>query len=122
VSRGRLLAAVGVGGALGTLLRAALHLAFPTAEGSFPWTILGVNVLGATALAWLTVLLLRRRPHDRELQLFVGAGVLGSFTTFSALALDAVFLGPTAGAGYLVLSVGAGLAGAGVGGALGAAR
>ncbi len=107
------------GGALGTLLRCTgLALA---AAGTLapPWVTLAENVLGAFLLGWVTGAVIRRRPEARTLHLFLGPGLLGSFTTFSALAVDAVVLGPGMGAGYLLLSVGGGLAAAGAGLALG---
>ncbi len=117
----RLLGAVALGGAIGTLLRAGGLLAFGPAPGGFPWVTLAENLLGALLLGWVTGIVLRRRPDDRALHLFVGAGILGSFTTFSALAVDAVLLGPAAGAGYLGLSLAGGLMAAGTGVALGRA-
>jgi fluoride exporter len=113
------LLAVAAGGALGTLLRwGGLTLAAPLAR-TFPWVTLAENVAGAFLLGWVTGAVIRRRPDAHILHLFLGPGLLGSFTTFSALALDAVVLGPEAGALYLTLSVGGGIAAAGAGLGLG---
>jgi CrcB protein len=78
------LAAVAVGGAAGALLRYGLTTALPDRSGSFPWTILAVNVAGCFLLALLPGLAaVRRRPLLGPL---LGPGVLGGFTTLSAYA------------------------------------
>jgi len=78
------LAAVAVGGAAGALLRYCLTTAFPDGSGSFPWTILAVNVSGCFLLALLPGLtVVRRRPLLTPL---LGPGLLGGFTTLSAYA------------------------------------
>lgn len=64
-----------VGGFLGTGLRAAAGLL----DG--PW-LAGVNLVGAFGLG----LLVGMRPA-REVRLLLGTGLLGAFTTYSALAL-----------------------------------
>lgn len=79
-----MLASVAVGGAAGALLRYGLTSAFPDGDGSFPWTVLAVNILGCFLLALLTGLpAVRRRPLLTPL---LGPGVLGGFTTLSAYA------------------------------------
>ncbi len=81
------LAAVGVGGATGAMLRYAVGLAASrfTFGQSFPLGTLLVNWLGCLAiglLAWMWV-----DPSARWKLLLV-TGVLGGFTTFSAFALE----------------------------------
>ena len=83
----RLRALLVAGGALGTGLRYACFEAWPVARGTFPTTTLAINAIGAFALA----LLLHATSHHhnaRELRAFVGVGVLGGFTTFSAYAVE----------------------------------
>jgi fluoride exporter len=78
------LASVALGGAAGALLRHGLTTAFPDRAGSFPWTILAVNVSGCFLLALLPGLaVVRRRPLLTPL---LGPGVLGGFTTLSTYA------------------------------------
>jgi fluoride exporter len=89
---GRRLAAVAAGGAVGTALRAAFLEVFPPTEGAFPVTVLTENVAGAFVLGVVVALLLWRRPDAVHLHAFLTTGVLGSFTTFSAVALDLVVL------------------------------
>jgi len=110
------LAAVAAGGAVGTLLRGvSLLLAAPEA-GEIPWVTIGENLGGAFLLGLFTMGLFRRAPDATRLHLFLATGVLGSFTTFSALAVDVVHLAHAgAGAGaalYLVVSIAGGLAAA----------
>ncbi len=112
--RPRLILLVALGGALGTALREALALTWPAPAGGFPLTIFLINVVGAFALGFLLEALSHRGPDEgrrREVRLFVGTGVLGGFTTYSALATDTATLlgGPTAvGVAYGVVSVVAG--------------
>lgn len=106
--------AVLLGGALGTGLRLAVDALLPHAADEFPLGTLLVNVAGSLVLG---VLVARMWPvAPGWLRAGLGAGLLGSFTTFSALALAAVSL-TTAGAGwialgYVALSIGGGLAAA----------
>lgn len=85
---------VALGGALGTGAREAISLAVPPI-GGVPVAILGINVVGAFLLGLLLESLLRRGPdvgRRRDLRLFFGTGVLGGFTTYSALAADSSVL------------------------------
>ncbi|ARC58471.1 Putative fluoride ion transporter CrcB [Frondihabitans sp. 762G35] len=112
--RPRLILLVALGGALGTALREALALTWPAPAGGFPLTIFLINVVGAFALGFLLEALSHGGPDEgrrREVRLFVGTGVLGGFTTYSALATDTATLlgGPSAvGVAYGVVSVAAG--------------
>lgn len=85
-----LLAVVALGGAVGTAGRYGVaHLLPPS--GGWPWGTLTANLVGAFLLGLLLELLLRRgeeTPRRRLLRLGLGTGVLGGFTTFSALALE----------------------------------
>lgn len=98
------------GGTLGTAAREGLVLALP-ATGEVPWTILGINVLGAFLLGWLLDALARRGPDHggrRALRLLLGTGLLGGFTTYSTLATDTALLSgssPLTGIGYALATV-----------------
>jgi CrcB protein len=76
---------VGLGGALGALLRHAVGTYVDTE--AFPLSTLTVNVVGSFALALVTA-----AGADQRLLLFVGTGVCGSFTTFSSFAFETVRL------------------------------
>ncbi len=122
-------AVVGVGGAVGSLARWAVAVRTP--DGSrLPWGTLVVNVTGAFALGLLVVLVARRRPRSRYVLPFLGTGLLGGYTTFSAVMLELRDLGaasrPGAGAAYvaltLVLGIGAAVAGMALAGAIATER
>ncbi|MBM6401540.1 fluoride efflux transporter FluC [Phycicoccus sonneratiae] len=82
-----------VGGVLGSLGRWGVGLALPHRVGDFPWATFVVNVTGALAMGLLVAFLVDRPGVHRLARPFVGVGVLGGWTTFSALAVDAVQLG-----------------------------
>lgn len=88
-----LLASVALGGVLGSLGRYAVATALPHQPGAFPWATFAVNVSGAFAMGLLVAYLVDRPGVHRLARPFVGVGVLGGWTTFSALAVDAVQLG-----------------------------
>ena len=112
--------AVAVGGLIGTGLRLACDLAFPHADGEFPVETLIVNLVGAFALGWLAGGLWTRPSTPTWLKAGIGSGVLGSFTTLSAVMAALIVLtreGETwTAAAYLLVSVvgGLGLAAAGL--------
>jgi CrcB protein len=97
------------GGALGA---GARHLAGQAALAlfgpGFPFGTLAVNVAGGLAMGVLAGLLTRTGTGETW-RLFLGVGVLGGFTTFSAFSLDAVTLAGRgqmlAASGYVLLSV-----------------
>ncbi|GAA2171015.1 hypothetical protein GCM10009846_03340 [Agrococcus versicolor] len=99
--------AVLVGGTIGTGARTAIDLALLDAH---PWQTLGINVVGALALGLLVA---RAWPvAPAWLQAGLGTGLLGGFTTFSALAL-AVAQQPSAMTlAYLAASIVLGVAAA----------
>ena len=112
----RVLPALGVvaaGGALGAVLRASLGLAFPTAADGFPWTTFAINVSGSLLLALLGAVPVLRR-HDL-MRPFLGAGLLGGFTTLSTTSEEARLLvdggDPVLAGGYLLGTLAACLAG-----------
>lgn len=80
---------VGAGGFAGTLARYGLSVAMPD-TGDWPVATLTVNVVGAFALGLLLEALARAsdsRP-SRTARLVLGTGFLGSFTTYSSLAVE----------------------------------
>jgi fluoride exporter len=82
-----------LGGCVGTALRASVDLALAD-DVSRSWlATLAVNVVGALLLG-LVMARLRRRPRAPDWShSLLGIGLLGSFTTYSTLAVDAVRLG-----------------------------
>jgi CrcB protein len=76
------------GGAIGAALRYGLWRALPVAEGGWPWPTFAANVIGGLAMGVLAAWVLRGDNSAESLRLFVGVGVLGGFTTFSAFSLE----------------------------------
>jgi CrcB protein len=116
------LAAVFIGGLIGTSLRLLIDLALAHDLDEFALSTLLVNTVGAFALGVLVAALWPRVPG--WVRAGLGPGILGSFTTFSALAVSVVALGQ---AGDLVgamltvvLSIGLGMLAAWAGLTLGA--
>ena len=77
--------AVAVGGLIGTELRYGAGVLFPEAAGSVPWTTLVINVAGSFVLSALTTVWIARPKTAFWLRAGLGPGLLGSFTTFSAV-------------------------------------
>ncbi len=102
--------AVAVGGALGTGLRLLADVVVPA-----PWALILVNSLGAAALVVLVLGVWPRNPRaPRWLREGLGTGVLGAFTTLSAVSL--AFVAPVeahaaAGPAVFAAAVGAGVLG-----------
>jgi len=116
------LVAVILGGLVGTALRLAIDTALPHPDDAFPLSTLVINAVGAFALG---VLVARVWPVAPSwLRSGLGAGLLGSFTTFSAVAVSLVSLSHAGewmtALGYLALTVVLGLGAAGLGIVLGA--
>jgi fluoride exporter len=85
-----------VGGAVGTSLRVVVDAVLPHGGLTFPVGTFLINLLGSFVLA---VLVARAWPSAADwVRAGLGPGLLGSFTTFSALAVSAVEL-TSAGAG-----------------------
>jgi len=80
---------VAVGGALGAAARYGLVTAIPPDAGRVPWAVLLVNVSGCLLIGVLMAAVTGPRPPHPLARPFLGIGVLGGYTTFSAYALDA---------------------------------
>lgn len=96
---------VAAGGALGSVLRYLVAVAF--LGWGWPWGTLIVNVAGSFAMGVLAAFAL---PDSWRLLLMTG--VLGGFTTFSAFSLDTAMLwerSPWEGAAYVGLTLVLGL-------------
>ena len=112
-----------LGGALGAGARYLLNDAMLAWLGrGFPWGTLAVNILGGL-FAGLLLALLARPDASEPWRLFLGVGLLGGFTTFSAFSIEVVAMAeagqPTLAIGYAALSVGAATAAVVIGAAIG---
>jgi CrcB protein len=96
------------GGAIGAGLRYAFGLAAARALGSaFPWGTFLVNLAGGLGAGLLLGFLLARGDAADPWRLFLGVGLLGGFTTFSAFSAETAYLlqrGEIASAAFYVLA------------------
>jgi CrcB protein len=88
-SRRRLAAWVALGGALGTAARLAVDALVGAPVGTWDAGNAVANVTGSFFLGVIALYPFRRR-HPHEVRAFAGTGVMGAYTTFSALNLAAV--------------------------------
>jgi CrcB protein len=86
----RELAAVFLGGAVGTLARAGLELFAAGDPGRWPWPTFVVNIVGAFLLSYLTTRLLERLPVSSYRRPLLGTGLCGGLTTFSTMQVETV--------------------------------
>ena len=97
----KMLALVGVGGAIGAVLRYLIGELMPD---GFPWGTLTVNLLGSLLLGVIVGMSL-----SPEMGLLFGTGIMGAFTTMSAYSVDLLELlenseyGPAAA--YLLMTI-----------------
>jgi len=111
---GRTIAAIFVGGALGTLARAALEEAFPHSATSWPWPTFAVNIVAAFLLGYFVTRLQERLPLSSYRRPLLGTGVCGGLSTFSTMEVEILkMLSAHAyglAAGYAAASIAAGYA------------
>ena len=89
----RELIAVGLGGFVGAVARYVVSGWVHRVAGvGFPWGTLTVNLAGCLALGALMGLVEARMAIAPAWRLFLGLGVLGSFTTFSSFGYETVEL------------------------------
>ena len=113
-THGAVLAAISVGGAVGSLARYGLGVAFPPGRTGFPWATFGINVVGSLLIGVLMVLVVEVWEAHPLIRPFLGVGILGGFTTFSTYVVDVQRLVNAGAAGtalaYLVATLVAALA------------
>ncbi|HEX3514118.1 MAG TPA: fluoride efflux transporter CrcB [Trebonia sp.] len=111
---GRTVTAIFVGGALGTLARAALAEAFPHAATAWPWPTFAVNVVASFLLGYFVTRLQERLPLSSYRRPLLGTGVCGGLSTFSTMQVEILkMLSAHAyglAAGYAAASIAAGYA------------
>ena len=86
--------AVALGGALGSLARHSVNIAFShLTESTTPYATATVNILGSVAIGVLAGLIAGGKLHMTPgVRAFVFVGILGGFTTFSSFMLDTLTL------------------------------
>lgn len=115
----RELAAIFVGGAVGSALRTGLSELAPTHAGHWPWVTFAVNVGGCFLLGYLVTRLQERLPVTAYRRPLWGTGVCGALTTFSTFQVELLRMlehGDVGLAiGYAAGSIGAGFIGIALG-------
>ncbi|SEH88749.1 camphor resistance protein CrcB [Mycolicibacterium rutilum] len=109
---GREVLAVFVGGALGTLARAAIETLAAPEPGHWPWPTFAVNIVGAFLLGYVAT----RLPENSYRRPLLGTGLCGGLTTFSTMQVEMLRMVErehfALAAGYAAASIVAGLAAA----------
>lgn len=109
----RELAAVFVGGAVGTILRAALGTLGVADPGRWPWPTFTVNIIGTFLLGYVVTRLVERLPLSRYRRPILGTGLCGGLTTFSTMQVETITMIEHhhygLAAGYTAASIVAGL-------------
>jgi CrcB protein len=103
---------------LGACARLGLSDALPAEEGGWPVATFVANVVGSLLMGALVAGTVRRGREPSLVSTFLGAGVLGGFTTFSAVSEEVRSLldaRPVLGLGYAVTTAGVTVAAAGAG-------
>ena len=83
---------VALGGGLGAAGRYGVSLAAPAQPGAWPWATFAINVTGSLLIGILGGWLATKGEAGEQWRLFLGVGVLGGFTTFSAFSLETMRL------------------------------
>lgn len=90
----KLILLAGLGGFIGSALRYIIFIWFQSRTySSFPYATLTVNIIGSFALGVILGLFLAKTGTTENLisnnwKVFLGTGVLGGFTTFSAFSAE----------------------------------
>ncbi|HEV7529781.1 MAG TPA: fluoride efflux transporter CrcB [Solirubrobacteraceae bacterium] len=87
----REIAAIFLGGAVGSLLRVWLSRSFSTGVADWPWATFAINVSGSFALACLATHL-QQRAQRSYLGPLLGVGLCGAYTTFSTMQIELVHM------------------------------
>lgn len=103
---------VGLGGALGAVLRHLISILPLQMESGFPVKTFFINIIGSFLIG-LVAAWSEKNGLDSRLVLFLRVGICGGFTTFSSFALETHSLlskgSVTTAVCYAVLSFGCGL-------------
>ncbi len=79
---------IGLGGAIGTMLRYGISgLIYRASDSVFPWGTLGVNLIGSFIAGFLWEGF-ERAAVSPNIRIFTFIGILGGFTTFSSYNLE----------------------------------
>jgi CrcB protein len=84
----RELAAIFVGGAVGTVVRVWLGRHFTGAAPDWPWVTFTINITGSFALAYFATRLQERLPQSTYRRPLLSTGFCGAYTTFSTMQVE----------------------------------
>jgi CrcB protein len=101
---------VGIGGCIGSVARYQINEWIPSLSGTFI-----VNILGCIAIGMLMYESIYFGAFSRNTRLFLGVGLIGSFTTFSAFATQSIDAGLIPGGLNIVANIIFGLFGVFIG-------
>ncbi|MQA15698.1 MAG: fluoride efflux transporter CrcB [Pseudonocardiaceae bacterium] len=82
------LGVISCGGVVGALTRYGVQLVWPYRASGFPWSTFTINVTGCLLIGVVMALVVDVWTGRRLLRPFLGVGVLGGYTSFSAYTLD----------------------------------
>lgn len=85
---------VGLGGALGAMLRysISLYINTVTPDNGFPFGTLAVNMLGCLALGTLSSYVDSHTSFSPQLHMMLTVGIFGALTTFSTFSHETITL------------------------------
>jgi CrcB protein len=87
------IAAVGIGGGIGALIRYYVAgWVQPSSWSGFPIGIFVVNITGGLAMGLIVALAALKLQMTPEVRAFLTTGVLGGYTTFSTFSLESAML------------------------------
>ena len=83
---------VGLGAAIGGIVRYLASVFIQSPEGAFPWATLLVNVAGSFIIGILLFYYTDRNTLSEASRLFLTVGFCGGFTTFSTFSAETIQL------------------------------
>lgn len=83
---------IGLGGALGAIIRVALGNLLPTTIRGLPISIVLINIIGCILMGALVQIFALQETASLNMRYFLVSGFLGGFTTFSAFAFEFALL------------------------------
>lgn len=89
----QLIAAVAIGGAIGSVARYLVAIGSGKLFGmTFPWGTLIINITGSFLIGAFAGLFATKWDLPQAMRVFLTVGICGGYTTFSTFSLDAFYL------------------------------
>ena len=89
----QLIAAVAIGGAIGSVARYLAAIGSGKLFGmTFPWGTLIINITGSFLIGAFAGLFATKWDLPQAMRVFLTVGICGGYTTFSTFSLDAFYL------------------------------